>query len=182
MPSVKSLGLKHEGESGAFDGAPDSSSGSSDESAAFGKVLRLVKVRDRSIKETKNRLMRDGFDEAAADAAISKAIDYRFLDDARFADTLVRSRLRQGKGLDGIVRELRGHGIVPNEVLPGFPDEYLAERPSQEDCAYALLCRKPPRAKNARQAAYAKLVRAGYPMALSAAVASKWFYATKSAE
>ncbi len=150
-----------------------------EQSLAFKKILRWVKVRDRSIEETRARLIREGFQSDAIDSAIDRAKEYRFLDDGRFADMLVRSRLRQGRGLDGIVRELRGHGIVADAVLPGFPEEYLANRPSQHDCAYALLCKKPPRAKNARQAAYAKLVRAGYPMALSAEVANKWFNARK---
>ena len=146
-----------------------------DPNLAFKKILRWVKVRDRSVKETRTRLLRDGFGNAAVEAAIEKAIDYRFLDDARFADTLIRSRLNQGKGLDGAVRELQRHGISAHALLPGFPEEYLADRPSQEDSAFAFLCRKPPHAKNARQAAYAKLVRAGYPMALSAEVANRWF-------
>ncbi len=146
-----------------------------DPALAFKKILRWVKVRDRSVKETRTRLLRDGFGCSAVDAAIEKAIDYRFLDDARFADTLIRSRLNQGKGLDGAVRELQRHGISADTLLPGFPEEYLADRPSQQDSAFALLCKKPPRAKNARQAAYAKLVRAGYPMALSAEVANRWF-------
>lgn len=145
------------------------------QSVAFKKILRWVKVRDRSIAETRARLIREGFQVDAADKAIELAEEYRFLDDRRFADTLVRSRLRQGRGLDGIIRELRGHCISVEAVLPGFPEEYLANRPSQKDCAYALLCKKPPRAKNARQAAYVKLVRAGYSMALSAEVANQWF-------
>ncbi len=147
------------------------------EDLAFKKILRWVKVRDRSIKETRTRLEREGFERTVAEKAIEKAVEYRFLDDERFADTLARSRLRQGRGLDGIVRELGSHGIDANSMLSGFPDEYLEGRPSERDCAYALLCRKPPRAKNARQAAYAKLVRAGYPMTLSAEVANKWFHA-----
>ncbi len=147
------------------------------EDLAFKKILHWVKVRDRSVKETRTRLEREGFERMVAEKAIEKAVEYRFLDDERFADTLVRSRLRQGKGLDGVVRELNGHGIDATSMLPGFPEEYLEGRPSERDCAYALLCRKPPRAKNVRQAAYSKLVRAGYSMSLSAEVANTWFRA-----
>ncbi len=168
-------------ESSLAEGPLGSNEGSScDQALAFKKILVWVKVRDRSVKETRDRLIRGGFKSDSVERAIEQALHYQILDDQRFADSLVRSRLRQGKGLDGVVRELRGHNIAVKTLLPGFPDEYLAGRPSQEDCAYALLCRKPPRAKNARQAAYAKLVRAGYPMALSAEVASKWFCAMES--
>lgn len=148
-----------------------------EQNIAFTKILRWVKVRDRSAYETRARLIREGLSGDAVEAAIRRAQEYRILDDERFADMLVRSRLRQGKGLDGIVRELRSHGIDADAELPGFPEEYLVDCPSQRDSAYALLCKKPPRSKNARQAAYAKLVRAGYPMALSVEVANKWFNA-----
>ena len=142
---------------------------------AFSKVLRLVKVRDRSVSEVRKRLLRDGFSEAATDDAVSRCIQLRFLDDARFAEVFVRSRLRAGKGLSGIVRELRSHGINPSELLPRFPEAYLEGAPNQEDAAYALLCRKPPHSKNQIQAAYAKLVRAGYSMALAQEVAKRWY-------
>lgn len=145
-----------------------------EEHDAFKKIERLVKVRDRSIREVRQRLERDGFGEAAIERALARARSCRYLDDERFADVLVRSRLRAGKGLDGIVRELKGHGIDP-DALDGFPDEYLADAPSQTDAAYALLCRKPPRAKNAQQAAYAKLVRAGYPARIASEVTRKWY-------
>lgn len=65
---------------------------------AFKKIERLVKVRDRSVLEVRNRLHRDGFVADVVDAAIDRALSVGYLDDARFADVLVRSRLRSGKG------------------------------------------------------------------------------------
>ena len=64
---------------------------------AFKKIERLVKVRDRSVLEVRNRLHRDGFVADVVDAAIDRALSVGYLDDARFADVLVRSRLRSGK-------------------------------------------------------------------------------------
>lgn len=148
---------------------------SDEEHQAFKKIARLVKVRDRSVCEVRNRLQREGYSDAASCAAIDKALSARFLDDARFADVLVRSRLRAGKGLPGIERELKGHGINPEEMLVGYPDEYLEDAPCQEDAALALLCRKPPRAKNAKQAAYAKLIRSGYSASVAAEATKKWW-------
>ena len=107
----------------------------------------MVKVRDRSVLEVRTRLERDGFSANAVDVAVERALSVGYLDDARFADVLVRSRLRSGKGLSGILRELRVHAINPFEQLEGFPDDYLQNNPSQEEAAIALLCRKPPRAK-----------------------------------
>lgn len=156
---------------------PQNSNGlpaSDEQKEAFKKIERLVKVRDRSISETRKRLAQDEYSETAADAAIEKALSIGYLDDTRFADVLVRSRLRAGKGLSGVIRELKGHNIDPYELLDGFPDDYLSRVPSQEDAAFALLCRKPPRAKNVKQAAYAKLVRSGYSSAIAAEAAKRW--------
>ena len=147
---------------------------SDEQKQAFRKIERLVKVRDRSVSETRKRLSQDEYSEAAADAAIEKALSIGYLDDGRFADVLVRSRLRAGKGLSGVIRELKSHSIDPYEVLDGFPDDYLSRVPSQEDAAFALLCRKPPRAKNVKQAAYAKLVRSGYSSAIAAEATKRW--------
>lgn len=141
---------------------------------AFKKIERLVKVRDRSICETRKRLQQDGFRPNVIDEAIERASAVGYLDDTRFADVLVRSRLRSGRGLTGIVRELRNHNIDPFETLSNFPDEYLSRVPSQEDAAFTLLCRKPPRAKNAKQAAYAKLIRSGYSSAIAAEATKRW--------
>ena len=135
---------------------------------AFKKIERLVKVRDRSVLEVRNRLHRDGFVADVVDAAI---------DDARFADVLVRSRLSAGKGLSGILRELRTHAIDPFEQLEGFPDDYLRNNLSQEEAAIALLCRKPPRSKNEKQAAYAKLIRSGYSADIAANATKRWYKA-----
>ena len=148
---------------------------SDEQKAAFKKIERLVKVRDRSVCETRKRLEKDGFTLEAADKAIERALAVGYLDDVRFADMLVRSRLRAGKGIAGVVRELRDHAIDPFETLWGFPDEYLSRVPSQEDAAFALLCRKPPRAKNVKQAAYAKLIRSGYSSTIAAEATKRWF-------
>ena len=67
----------------------------------------------------------------------------------------------------------------PFEQLEGFPDNYLQDNPSQEEAAIALLCRKPPRAKNEKQAAYAKLIRSGYSADIAAEATKKW-YETKN--
>lgn len=147
---------------------------------AFKKIQRLVKVHDRSVSATYERLERDGFSAQASQTAINRALACGFLDDERFADVLVRSRLRAGKGLEGIIRELKGHSIDPYELLQDFPDAYLERVPSQSDAAFDLLCRKPPRAKNAQQAAYAKLIRSGYPSSIASEAARKWYETRRS--
>ncbi len=142
---------------------------------AFNKILRLVKIRDRSIKEVRDRLERDGYTATSIDVAIEKACEYNFLNDQRFAETLIRSRLYARKGIAGIIRELKSHNIDPETQLSDFPDAYLEGRPTQKDLAIAMLVKKPPHSKNTLQAAYAKLIRNGYSSSLASEAAREWY-------
>lgn len=144
-----------------------------DPKSAFTKIERLLSVRDRSISETRSRLQRDRFTEHAIEEALERAMRCGYLDDARFADGFIRSRLRASKGIEGIVRDLKTHGIDAH-AIPGFPDTFLEEQGSQFDNAVRLLQRKPPRAKNKRQAAYAKLIRNGFSSSVASAAVKSW--------
>ncbi len=57
---------------------------SDEQKDAFSKIERLVKVRDRSVIEVRNRLHRDGFSSYAVDAAIERALSVGYLDDNAF--------------------------------------------------------------------------------------------------
>lgn len=144
-----------------------------DPEAAFRKIERLLSVRDRSVSETLQRLLRDHFTQRATDEAIERALRCGYLDDARFADGFIRSRLRANKGTQGIVRELKNHGIDAFSIV-GFPDTYVEEAGSQLESALCLLERKPPRAKNKQQAAYAKLIRNGFSSAIASSAVKHW--------
>lgn len=58
--------------------------------------------------------------------------------------------------------------------IPGFPDAFLEEQGSQLDNAIRLLERKPPRAKNKKQAAYAKLIRNGFSSSVASSAVKSW--------
>lgn len=129
---------------------------------AFLKVQRLASVRERASKEVCDRLVRDGFLREDAEVAVQRAVDCGLIDDMRFADVLIRSRLSQGKGVPGIIEELDALGINIAEV-PGWPDEYVSAFPeAQTDRALQLLRRRPTRSKNIRAGAYRKLIASGY--------------------
>ena len=91
---------------------------------------------------------------------------------ARYADVLARSRLAQGRGRQGIAAELSGLGINPNGV------DALADAdegaPDEVERALALLERRPPRAKNQRDAAYRRLVQKGFGADAAASAARMW--------
>lgn len=145
-----------------------------DESAAFRKIERLLNVRDRSIYEIKDRLSKDGFEDEAIATAIERAMRCGYLDDRRFADMFIRSRLRAGKGMVGIVRDLKRHHIDPETLLDDFPNSYEQEFPDQLESALHLLRRKPPHAKNLLNAAYSKLIRSGYSSSIASQAARQW--------
>ena len=65
---------------------PSVSDRTHDAQAAFKKIERLVKVRDRSIHEVIQRLQKENYEEDAISNAINKALRCGYLDDARFAE------------------------------------------------------------------------------------------------
>ena len=133
-----------------------------EEEKAFSRISRLVASRERCACELEKRLVQDGFSERDAQSAIARAVSCGMVDDLRYADILVRSRVSQGRGRAGIEEELNRCGIDPRR-LAGWPDEYFGiDGVSEEDRAFDFLCRKPPRSKNAYAAACRKLAARGY--------------------
>lgn len=138
------------------------------------KTERLCSAREQSSEGLRTRLMRDGFSKEVAEQAVSWALKYSIVDDMRFADALVRSRLAAGKGMAGIRRELAAHGIdADNVALFQGSDAFGSDM--ERERAIALLQRKPPRAKNARDAAYRKLVQKGFSSDVASSAARAWF-------
>ena len=139
----------------------------SDPDAAFRKIERLCLVRERASEQLRQRLARGGFEAEAVEAALDRALACGLVDDGRFADVLVRSRLAQGRGRRGIAAELESLGIDADSV------EALAAA-GEVDRALALLDRKPPRAKNRRDAAYRRLAQKGFSASVSSSAARLW--------
>lgn len=146
----------------------------SDESVkAFKKIERLISLRDRSVHEISKRLLQDDYSQAATEHAIQRALRCGYLDDARFARTLIMSRLSQGKGLAGLYRELDSH-----QIDRSFLDDYLEDHPvvvdEQTQRALEVLKRKPTRSKNKFQGAYLKLIRLGYSSSVAMQATKQW--------
>lgn len=141
---------------------------------AFKKIITLLNASDKSERMIRMRLAQQDFDESAIESAIERAKECGFIDDIRYGEVLVRSRVSQGKGSAGIERELYENGIEPYEI-PGYPEEFGIDPDSEFERALDLLERKPPRSKNARDAAYRKLVQKGFPTSLASSVARVWY-------
>ena len=146
---------------------------SSDSNAAFKKIIDLVNASDKSEAAIRQRLSLKGFDEEAIESSVARAKEYGFIDDKRYADVLVRSRLAQGRGLVGIERELLSQDIDP-DLLEGWPYEYGIDESSEIERALDFLQRKPPRSKNVRESAYRKLVSKGYSTSVASSAARLW--------
>ena len=147
----------------------------SDPDAAFRKIERLCLVRERASEQLRQRLAREGFEAEAVEAALDRALACGLVDDGRFADVLVRSRLAQGRGRRGIAAELENLGIDAEGVAA------LAEggQGDGDDAgelarALAVLDRRPPRAKNLRDAAYRRLAQKGFSASVSSTAARLW--------
>ncbi|MGI6105023.1 MAG: regulatory protein RecX [Raoultibacter sp.] len=140
----------------------------------FAKIVRLVQVRDRSVKELRNRLLKNDADPTDVESALARALDCGLLDDQRFAETLIISRKNAGRGRAGIERELEENDIDSSQIS-GWPEEYFPSEEEEVLRACALLERRPPTAKNKREAAYRKLVSKGYASSLASRAARIWF-------
>ena len=133
---------------------------------ALGKIVALLNASDKSEHVLRERLAQVGYTSSEIEEGLERAKQYGFVDDRRFAEVLIRSRASQGRGLDGIQRELRQNGIEPDDLDQGY-FAVVGDDQEQIERAVEFLNRKPPTAKNKRQAAFRKLVQRGYSTSIA---------------
>jgi len=84
-------------------------------------------VRERSIREIRDRLRRAGFDDADVDDAVDRLISSGLLDDERFARAVVRQEVTvRMAGRRAVGARLFARGVpreVVGEALEGLGDE-----------------------------------------------------------
>ncbi|WP_165044167.1 regulatory protein RecX [Adlercreutzia sp. ZJ138] len=142
------------------------------EEDAFRRITRVSVRREQSTAGMLRKLEHEGFSSDVAHSAVDRAVRCGLLDDTRFADVLVRSRLAQGKGRAGIARELESEDIDPATV-EAFAETDLGDSHEFKRARTALLAH-PPRSKNQREGAYRFLMRKGFDSHISAVVAREW--------
>lgn len=74
-------------------------------------ALELLARREHSAVELGRKLSRRAADEAATEAVVERLIQDGWVDDRRFADSFVRSRIARGFGPMRIEGELRARGV-----------------------------------------------------------------------
>lgn len=88
------------------------------------RILRLVNRRDYSRHELEERLARDGYDSEVRTEVLDDLVECRIVNDSRFAEVYVRSKVSAGWGIERIVRELGMRGIDVGD-LEGWPYEFI---------------------------------------------------------
>ncbi len=115
-------------------------------SSAWTRLSDLLNRRDYSSAEARRKLRDDGYSTSSTDYAVRRAVEAGLIDDARFADVYIRSKIYAGWGQRKIERELSLRGVEPSSV-PGWPWEYL-DPDSERERAYELAQRKVVSGKN----------------------------------
>lgn len=103
----------------------------------------LLGRREHSVFELREKLERYPYDESLIDEVVQVCIDQRYLDDQRFADLFIRSKMNVGWGQRRIEHELRLRGVDCHDV-PGYPGEYFDNESDLERARHALARRRVP--------------------------------------
>jgi len=93
---------------------------------ACNAALTLLEASEKTKAELKKTLMRKGFVEAAAQAAVEMAAEYRFVDDRRFAKRTAEISRNKDVGIYALKRKLRAKGVSEedaDEALSSLDDE-----------------------------------------------------------
>ena len=102
------------------------------------RALGLLTRREHSRRELQRKLEQRGVVAADAEAVIGKLADAGWQDDARFAESLVRSRSQAGYGPAWIRAELGTHGLREEAVATALDGREL----EWTDAAAGLLRRR----------------------------------------
>ena len=140
-------------------------------SCAAKRLTDLVNRRDYAKKEARERLQRAGYSSAAIEDVVERAVRGRLLDDGRFAETFIRTKISVGWGQGRIKRELARRGISA-ESIPGWPEEFFGQGEELER-AWELVARKPVSEKNGYQKLVRFLVSRGFDYGIARECASK---------
>lgn len=109
-------------------------------------ALSLLSHRARSKTELKRRLKRKGFEEETADATVARLGELGMVNDAAFAESFVRDRVRlKPHGRRRLTQELRARGVDEDTARAAIDDVMEREDASEADLARAAAARWKPR-------------------------------------
>ena len=86
-------------------------------------ALRLLARREHGLYELKNKLKRKGFSPDEVEQAVAECQRMNVQSDQRFAEAVLRSKMRQGYGPSRIRLELESKKIDPEVIDEAFHSE-----------------------------------------------------------
>lgn len=130
-------------------------------------ALHLLSFRARTAVELRRRLHRKQFPVEVVDRCVAELVERRLVDDAGFAETYVRDRIRlRPRGRRRLVQELRAQGVDPETASEAIAEVMEHEEVSELDLAREAVNRWSPRPGEDRQRArhrlYGFLARRGF--------------------
>jgi regulatory protein len=130
-------------------------------------ALTLLSYRPRSAAELRRRLAQKGFGEEVVDECVEALAGVGVVDDAAFAETFVRDRVRlRPHGARRLRQELRAKGVDADTAAAAIEEVMEVEDASEIDLARAAADRWRPRAgeepDRARRRLHAFLARRGF--------------------
>lgn len=128
--------------------------------AAWNRAMRLVSYRERSRAEIAQRLTDDGYPVPAIEQVLTRLADAGYLDDARFADTYVRSKRASGWGRRRIACGLGTRG-VSSDIAAHILDAHVPEA-DEVTRARAAVARLDTTTRTGTTRALRKLVSRGF--------------------
>ncbi len=139
-PMVRSLGLVEglELDEAGFEQLRDAA----DAEAAFDVAVRLLAVRPRAVQELLLLLRSKGHKPNAAAHAVGRLEDAQLLDDNRFAEEFVRSRLARGHGPDRMLRDLLRKGVSRATARNAIDEVMLEQNIDQRDMIRELALKR----------------------------------------
>lgn len=121
---------------------------------AMDKIASLVSVRERTCREVRNRLLKQGFTEEEADEAVESAVASGLLSEERFTRAFIRGKVSLGWGRSKIVERLEQDGVddalvdACSDEFPSGEEEYqmalheLSRRSTSSSDPYASYMRR----------------------------------------
>lgn len=83
------------------------------------RCMNLLKASDRTVKQLRDRLKRDGYPESIIEQALSYVASYHYTDDRRYAENYIRSMTGR-KSRRVITLELEKRGVLGELIAEAF--------------------------------------------------------------
>lgn len=130
-------------------------------------ALNLLSYRPRTAAELRRRLREKGFPDPVVERCVGELTERRLVDDASFAQSYVRDRLRlRPRAPMALLQELRAKGVDWDTARATLDEVWQQEQVSETELARQLATRWTPRAGEtalrARRRLYDFLARRGF--------------------